>query len=316
MASTVSASVKYTIIMVLEPGHNEFVRYLQALNRLFSERGEPFETVLIANGAENLLAAKRDELKRLNQPIKCFFSKRLTTEAVCIKIGLRESAGEEVFVTGAYQQISDNSIREMLQSIEGGQDAVIAWRQDRVDPWFNRLQSGVFNCTVRLITKTKFRDLSCETKLFKRRVLEDIEIYNGMFRFSPILAAMRGYKVIEIKSKHFEERGKIGFYSVGDYATRVTEIFTLFFNTRFARKPLRFFNSVGAIFIVLGLTTFIYVAAQKLAWGVQMGGRPVLLLGILFLVVGAQMASVGLLGEIVAFTHGRHKRENIVEKVV
>jgi len=316
MAELNPKKVRYAIIMILDEANPDFVEYLTTLIRLFSQRGDPFETVIIANGTEALLRGKLGELKALGVPIKCFCFHRMTAESVCLKVGLKESSGEMVFLTGSYQQIAEESLRALLEAMESETDAAIPWRQERVDPWLNRLQSRVFNGVVRVITKSGLQDLSCNTRIFRRRVLEEIEVYGGMFRFLPILASMKGYRNLEVKCRHFQERGKKGFYGFSDYVTRIVEIFTLFFNLRFTRKPLRFFNILGAIFLVFGLSAFVYVFVQKTIWGVPIGGRPVLLLGILFMVIGAQAASVGLLAEIVAFTHGRHKRDNLVEKII
>jgi len=152
-------------------------------------------------------------------------------------------------------------------------------------------------------------------KVFKREVLEETDFCGNMYRFLPIVAARKGFKNKEIKCEHYEERGKKGFYSLSEYFERLIDIFTLYFNTRFSKKPLRFFSTIGAVFILIGLFITSFVLYQKIFFGYPIGDRPVLLLAILFMVIGTQAASVGLLGEIIAFTHGRARKEYTIEKI-
>jgi hypothetical protein len=101
-----------------------------------------------------------------------------------------------------------------------------------------------------------------------------------------------------------------------EYFTRIIDILTLYFNTHFTKKPLRFFSTIGILFLEVGLFATSYIFAQKFVFGHPIGDRPLLLLAILLMVLGVQAASVGLLGEIVVFSHGRKRREYTIEKII
>jgi hypothetical protein len=150
----------------------------------------------------------------------------------------------------------------------------------------------------------------------RRAVLEETPLYGNLYRFMPIVAGYKGFRNKEIGCNHFQERGKVGFFGISIYFSRLVDILTLYFNTHFTRKPLRFFISIGAVFFTVGLAGFSYVFLQKIFIGIPIGGRADLLLSILFGVIGIQCASVGLLGEIVAFTYGRHRKEYNVETIL
>jgi hypothetical protein len=308
--------MKYSVIVLLEEAHEDFPQFIRNLHGVFSNRHVPFEIIIMANGTGGFLRDRLIELQGFNHKIKAFEFDRKTTQAVCLKAGLRESRGEIIVVCGSYQQIGDNSLAQLLDSLDGETDIVSPWRQRRIDPSFNQFQSKVFNTLVRKMVKSDLHDLSCTVKIFRRGVLEKTEIYGNMYRFLPILAAQNGFKTKEVKCGHYQERGKTGFYGLSDYITRLIDIFTLYFNTRFVRKPLRFFSSIGLGFLLIGLLIMSYVFVQKFFMGYPMGDRPILLLAIFFIVLGVQTASVGLLGEIVAFTHGRKKKEYAIEKTI
>ena len=309
-------SIKYSVIVLLDERNEEFSQFIQTLYELFSSNQESFEILIMANGTEGFLKHELEKLQKCNSSLKAFTLNKKTSQVVCLMAGLKESSGEIIVVCGSYQQIASDSFLQLLNALDDETDIISPWRQHRVDPLFNQLQSKTFNVLVRKITKSDLHDLSCTVKIVRREVLEEIKIYGNMYRFLPIIASQKGFKYKEVKCKHHQERGKTGFYSLSEYFTRIIDIFTLYFNTRFTRKPLRLFMNIGLIFLFLGFLITSYVFTQKIFMGHPIGGRPVLLLATLFMVLGVQAASVGLLGEIIAFTHGRQKKEYTIEKEI
>jgi hypothetical protein len=270
----------------------------------------------MANGTGGFLRDQLIKLQGLNHKLKAFDLNTPIAQAVCLKSILEETSGDIVVVCGSYQQITNDSLNNLLDSLGEKTDIVSPWRQSRVDPPFNQFQSKVFNSLVKKITKSDLHDLSCTVKIFRRKVLEETEFYGNMYRFLPIIAARKGFKTKEAKCEHYQERGKTGFYTLSDYITRLIDIFTLYFNTRFTRKPLRFFSAIGLGFLLGGLLITSYVFLQKFLMGYPIGDRPILLLAIFLMVLGIQTATVGLLGEIITFTRGRHKKEYSIAKII
>ena len=136
-----------------------------------------------------------------------------------------------------------------------------------------------------------------------------------MYRFLPIVAAQKGFKTKEVKCEHYQERGKTGFYTPSDYVTRLIDIFTLFFITRFIKKPLRFFSSIGLGFLTIGLLLTGFLFIQRFFMNLPIGDRPALFLAILLMLVGVLVSSVGLLGEIIVFSHGRQKKDYTIYRL-
>lgn len=309
-------TMKYSIIVLLEDPHPDFPQFITNLHNVFSTRGDSFEILIMVNGTGGFLRNQLAQLQGLNHRLKAFEFNTKTTQAVCLKAGLNESTGEIIVVSGSYQQITNDSLVQLLDSRDNETDIISPWRQHRVDPGFSQFQSRVFNTLVRKIIKSDLHDLSCTVKIFRRQVLEETKLYGNMYRFLPIVAAQRGFTTMEVKCEHYQERGKTGFYALSDYVTRLIDIFTLFFNTRFIKKPLCFFSSIGLGFLLTGLLITAYIFVQKFLMGYSIGDRPILLLAIFFMVLGVQVASVGLLGEIIAFAHGRQRKEYTVEKTI
>ena len=272
--------------------------------------------LVIANGIGEFLKNELMALLNRHDKVKAIEFNAKTTQAVCLKAALKETSGEIMVVCGSYQQITNDSLLKLLNSIDSETDIVTPWRQHRVDSILNQFQSKLFNAVLRKLTASNYHDTSCTVKIFRREVLEDVKIYGNMYRFLPILADQKGFKAKEIKCEHYQQHGKSTYYGLNHYINIFIDIFTLYFKIRFTKKPLRFFSAIGVILSFIGLFITSYVFTQKFFLGYSIGDRPLLLLAIFFMVLGIQVASVGLLGEIVAFTHGRHKKEYTIEKII
>ncbi len=309
-------SARYSVILLLEEESPDFGDFVQALRDIFVDRGEPFEILIVAIGTESVARAHLHKLRHVDHRIRAFAMPRQTTQAIALKAALEETSGEVLVICGSYAQITPDSYGRLLDSLDPHSDIVAPWRRDRVDPWLNRIQSRLFNALVGRLTGMKLKDLSCTVRVVRRHVLEETELYGNMYRFLPIAAARKGFRTREIPCGHLQERGRSGWYGLGEYASRLLDILTILFNTRFTRKPLRFFSLVGSGFLVLASAIAAYVFFQRVFFGIPIGGRSVLLLALLFAVLGIQAAGFGLLGEIIAFTHGRQKPEYTIDKVI
>ena len=310
--------MKYSIIVLLELDemHKGSVQFIENLYELFYNRQEPFEILVIANGIKEFLKNELIALLNRHDELKVLEFNSKTTQAVCLKAAIEEIRGKIVVVCGSYQQITSDSLLKLLDNIDNETDIVTPWRQHRIDSSLNQLQSKLFNALVRKLTASSYHDTSCTVKVFRREVLENVEIYGNMYRFLPILADQKGFKTKEIKCEHFQQHGKSTYYGLTHYVNIFVDIFTLYFNTWFTRKPLRFFTAIGVTLSFLGIFVTLYVFIQKFFLGYSIGNRPLLLLAIFFMVLGIQVASTGLLGEIIAFTHGRQRKEYTIEKII
>lgn len=317
MKPTSTEAVTYSAIVLLEEPNLDFPHHVMALYRTLAQRGDKFEILIVANGLEGFL---RKEIGQLSVACRCVLKaialNKKTPQAVSLKAGFKESRGEIIIVVGSYQQLTEESLAQLLDAIDAETDIISPWRRNRVDPAINQFQSRLFNFMVRKLTGSNLKDLSCTVKIMRRTVLEEIPLYGNLYRFLPIVADKKGFRNKEVGCGHFQEHGKVGFYGLAIYFSRLVDLLTLYFNTRFTRKPLRFFSSVGALFVTIGLLGFSYVFLQKIFVGIPIGGRADLLLSILFAVIGIQCATLGLLGEIVAFTYGRNHKEYTIEKII
>jgi hypothetical protein len=173
----------------------------------------------------------------------------------------------------------------------------------------------VFNRITRWLMGVSLQDLNSGLRVLRRELAEDVPIYGDLYRFWPLLAARQGYRVTEVETDHLQERVQKGDYRFGVYLRRALDLLTLFFLMKFTRKPLRFFGLLGSATLFLGsLVTGVLVIERLLGW-TSLADRPALIFGVLLIVLGIQLFSLGLLGELIIFTYGNKLRDYRVETI-
>jgi hypothetical protein len=193
---------------------------------------------------------------------------------------------------------------------------VIACRWPRRGGWFERLRRAGFHRLTRAVTGSAYRDLGCGVRLFARSVLDEVTLYGDQYRLLPLLAANQGFRVREVEVAQSPKDDFRGTYRVRDYLHRALDIFTVFFLVRFTKKPLRFFGMIGTVLMGVAAILIGIFVLQRLVFGQALADRPALLLASLMLVVGVQIFALGLLGELIIFTHARDLREYKIAEIV
>ncbi|MEZ5987872.1 MAG: FemAB family PEP-CTERM system-associated protein [Planctomycetota bacterium] len=236
-------------------------------------------------------------------------------ESIAYTAGIEHARGRFLVTAGDYLQVDPQELGIHLAALEGGADLVCSWRHPRCDPWLNRLQSSFFNWFLRHVSKVPLHDLNCGFRSMRREVLEEISIYGDLFRFLPIMAKRRGFRVQEVKVRHLEERGKTGFFGIGVYLRRLLDILAVTFLTRFTQKPLRFFGIIGAVLILVGLLLAFPPFLDRVIGAGGLQDRPIFLMGVVFLAFGFQCIGFGLVGEIIIFTQSRNLKEYKIDRI-
>ena len=196
----------------------------------------------------------------------------------------------------------------MLDQAESS-DMIIARRWPRFGSWFESVRRQSFHALLRLLSGEAYRDLGCNVRFFVRKIADEVHLYGDQHRFFPILVSKQGFKVQEIdvtQSAKDEFRGR---YRLREYFHRVLDMFTVFFLVRFTKKPLRFFGMIGGLVSALGGSVVLITVIQRLFFDIGLADRPALLLGSLLLVLGVQTFALGLIGELIIFTHATQLKE-------
>jgi len=158
--------------------------------------------------------------------------------------------------------------------------------------------------------------MGCGVRLFSKKVAQEVTIYGDQHRFLPLLVSQKGFRVAEVELPQSQSDMHKRLYTPGVYLRRLLDILTVFFLVKFTKKPLRFFGLIGSIIFILGLLFLAYVVFERLFFDLPLADRPALLLSSLLVVLGVQVFVLGLIGELVIFTHATELDEYEIEEII
>ncbi len=285
--------------------------------RELSSSGYSTEFIFVLDGPFDTAARDLQKLKQNHSDIRIILLNHSVGEATALSAGFEHARGRNILTLASYYQVAPMELKNFLGEFIGGKDdLVIAWRYPRIDALFNRVQSKVFHWIVKLLTGCPFHDISCGFRIMKKEVAQEVSLYGDLHRFYPLLALRRGFKVREIQVQQSEHNRKIRLKPLGDYVRRFLDIFVLFFLFRFTKKPLRFFGLIGLGVFGIGAMVTGYLGFERIIFGVPLLERPLLVASALMMVLGMQLFSVGLLGEIIIFSHSRESKEYHIREIL
>jgi glycosyltransferase involved in cell wall biosynthesis len=274
-----------------------------------------YEIIFVIDGAQADFAARLQALIGATRDLTVVTLTRSFGEATALMAGFEHAAGAFILTLPAYYQIEGADVGKLVEGLQTA-DVIVARRWPRVGGPFEVLRRNAFHGLVRSITGMRFRDLGCGARAMRREVLEEISLYGDQHRFLALLADRQGFRVKEMDVRQSPQDRFTGRYRTREYAHRVLDIFTVFFLTRFTKKPLRFFGMVGASTFGFGVVFLLYLIIARLFFDQALADRPALLLSSLLVVLGLQLFALGLLGELIIFTHAKNIKDYQVDEVI
>lgn len=275
----------------------------------------PFEIVFVDDGSTDhsydRLRAIADEDPR----VRVLRMRSSFGEAASLEAGLKHSNGQQVVFISARVRVDLMRLPEFFEKFTDDVDLVVGWRYPRRDGGMNRLISWFFNRMAGRIAKIRLHDINSGVFVARREMLERLSFYGDLHNFIPVLAAQQGYQVAESKIEQKPGKFRRSKYPK-EYVQRVLDIITVFFLSRYSKKPIHFLGFLGSLLMLSGLAILAYLFFYRVLQFGPIAGRPLLLLGAMLLVIGIQMISIGLLGEMVIFTHAGDIEEYNIEEII
>lgn len=290
--------------------HNDYSNEVQAIS-------PDFEFIYVIDGQHPDAIAALQAVKKDGAPITIIQFAKWFGEATALNAGFEAARGHTIVTLPAYYQVVPQAIGELVETLRREDvDMTIAARQAAGGRQPRYLQRRLFNWLVSRFTTQKFSDLGCSARAMRRRVTSELTLYGDQHRFLPILCKQMGFRVREIPVEQHADSDSRTFYGIGIYIRRLLDIVTVFFLTKFTKKPLRFFGLIGSFIAAAGAAVVAVLIAQRLFADVGLADRPALMLGSLLIVLGVQFFAIGLIGELIIFTHAQHIKEFQIAETV
>lgn len=307
--------IQLSAVIPVTERYDDLLEVLLDYKRGLSATGLTYEIVVVLDGYHPKLFDELKKLKAEGEPITIIALAKWFGEATALTTGFEHAAGEIILTLPAYHQVRSDEFPRLIDALEGS-DMVLARRWPRIDSFLNRLQSRVFNFLLRSVSSLPAHDAGCGVRAIRRHVTEEVHIYGDLHRFLPIMAHRHGFTVTELNVAQAEQDRHQRLYAPGIYVRRLLDLLTVFFLVRFTYKPLRFFGLLGTAVFSLGALIVAYLVADRLIWDIALGNRPALYLSSLLIVLGIQLLAIGLIGELVIFTHARDMKEYNIAEIV
>ncbi len=278
--------------------------------------GHTCEIIFVDDGSTDGSLKVLRALHESDQRVKIIQFRRNFGKAAALMAGFDQAQGEIVFTMDADLQDDPVEIPRFLEKLEEGYDLISGWKYPRLDPISKTLPSKLANFSIRWGSGMNLHDFNCGFKAMRAEVAKEVKLYGELHRYVPVLAHWRGFNVTEIKVRHHPRQFGKSKYGIKRLSSGLFDFVTVVFLIRFTRRPLHFFGWLGLISFGLGLLIDGYLSVLWLM-GEAIGHRPLLTLGTLLIIIGAQFFSIGLVAELVSYSilsrEGEYTIRNIWE---
>lgn len=307
-------------LSVVIPLYNEEenVRELHGrLKPVLDSLDDEYEIIFIDDGSSDGTLPLLQEIQTSDNKVVVLSLRRNFGQTAAFAAGFDYSRGDIIITMDGDLQNDPHDIPKLLALMKD-HDLVSGWRKNRKDPFLSRrLPSILANSLISKVTGVNLHDYGCSLKAYRRDVIKNLKLYGEMHRFIPAVASWYGVRIAEVETTHHPRlRGK-SKYGISRTMRVVLDLITVKFLQSFSTKPLQFFGPIGLLSGALGFLISLYLSLEKIFFGTNIGGRPLLLLGVLMIVVGIQFIGMGLLGEMmVRVYHETQKKPIYVIKKV
>ncbi|MCB0859802.1 MAG: glycosyltransferase family 2 protein [Solirubrobacterales bacterium] len=279
--------------------------------------GLEWETIVVDDGSTDGTFDCVAELAEGNHRLGVIRLRRNFGKSAALAAGFDVTRGAKVITIDGDGQDDPADIPRLLEALESDSDLVSGWKSDRQDPFTRRIASKIFNWFTARVTGVKLHDMNCGFKAYRGECARSIEVYGEMHRFLPAFAAQQGWRVSEIPVNHRPRLHGSSRFGLERYRRGALDLLTVAFLGRYRNRPLHLFGLLG---IGLGFLGFVICLYLSIIWigGEPIGSRPLLFLGVLMIVVGVQLFSLGLIGQMLVAGRraGVSEERALIEKVV
>ncbi len=287
------------------------------IDRVMQEHGYSYEVILVDDGSNDRSWEVINELRQDNKKLKGIRFQRNYGKSAALNSGFEVVEGQVVITMDADLQDSPEEIPGLYKMIkEEGFDLVSGWKKKRYDPIMKTIPSKFFNRVTRIMSGIKLNDFNCGLKAYRKDLVKSIEVYGEMHRYIPVIAKWAGYKKIGEKVVQHQERkyGKTKF-GLERFINGFLDLLSITFVTRFGKRPMHFFGSLGTLFFLGGGIISLWIIIEKI-FGLarrDVVDQPLFYLALLAMIVGMQLFLSGFLAEMIARSSSDRNKYTIKE---
>ncbi len=294
-------------LSVVIPVRNEaasLVELHRELTDTLTRWGRSFELILIDDGSTDNSFEIMARIQAMDPRVRVIRFRRNFGQTAAFAAGFDYARGRLIATSDGDLQNDPADIPLMVDRIDEGNDIVCGWRKDRKDAFVSRrLPSTLANGLISLVTGVHLHDYGCSLKVFRAEIVKGMRLYGEMHRFLPAIASEQTSSIVEMPVNHRPRKYGRSKYGIGRTTRVMLDLLTVKFLLSYSTRPLQFFGLIGGVVGLVGAGISGWLAYQRLIGAESLSNRPLLLLGILLIVTGVQLVTIGLVAEIQARTY-------------
>ena len=314
-------------ISIIVPLFNEeesLPKLFEWIERVMNNHNYSFEVIFVNDGSTDKSWEVIESLQKQSLNVRGIKFRHNYGKSPALYCGFMAAKGDVVITMDADLQDSPDEIPELFSMIKNeNYDLVSGWKKKRYDSKFSKnIPSKLYNATARKVTGLKLHDMNCGLKAYKNEVVKNIEVFGEMHRYIPFLAKNAGFtnigeKIVEHRKRQFGETK----FGLNRFVNGYLDLMTLWFLSRFGKKPMHFFGLFGSIMFLLGFIAVVLVGLNKfiaIIEGVRsplVTESPYFYLAMLAMVLGTQLFLSGFIAEIVARNSSERNNYQIEKEI-
>jgi glycosyltransferase involved in cell wall biosynthesis len=312
-------TIQISVVISLLNEQDSLKELMEWIHKVMDENKFSYEVIFVDDGSTDNSWQIITELSQQYEQVKAIKFRRNYGKSAGLYKGFEKAQGDVVITMDADLQDSPDEIPELYRMItKEGYDLVSGWKKKRYDPVLTKnLPSKLYNATVRMMTGIKLHDFNCGLKAYRKQVVKSVEVYGEMHRYIPVLAKWAGFKKIGEKVVlHQERKYGVSKFGIERFIRGPLDLLSVMFMSRFSKRPMHFFGSMGTICFLIGFVILIYLSYMKLVeLQYNMTQRPLFYLGIVCLILGVQLFLAGFLAEMISRSSSS-RNEYLVDEII
>ena len=291
----------------------------EALDKAIANYAQPAEVIVIDDGSKDRSFALLREIAARDPRFTIIRFRRNFGQTAGFAAGFAQARGEVVITMDADLQNDPMDIPKLMAKMDEGYDIVSGWRKDRQDRFIDRkLPSLMANRLISNVTDVRLHDYGCSLKAYRRDVLQYVHLYGELHRFIPALASQVGGTVAEVPVNHRARQFGRSKYGISRTIRVMLDLITVWFLGTYSTRPIHVFGTLGLASAAMGVLIGLFLTFLKIFFHENIGNRPLLLLAVLLVVIGVQLITMGLLGEMITRTYyeSQNKPIYVVREIV
>lgn len=311
------STVTDSLLSIVVPLYNEednVVLLTQRINE--SLEGYNYQIVYVDDFSTDKTRVKIKEMN--DKRVHLIELKKNYGQSLALAAGIDYAEGEYIITMDGDLQNDPSDIPHMLEiAVEGEYDVITGIRQKRKDSLVKKIPSKIANFLVRRVTKLDIKDNGCALKVFTKDIAKSLNLYGEMHRFITLLAYLEGAQIKQVPVKHHARHAGVSKYGLERVFKVVADMMLLLFIRKYFQRPIHLFGIFGVLLVILGILINIYLLVVKLGFGQDIGTRPLLIFGMMFIVGGIQLFTIGIVMELLIRTYyeSQQKRPYRIKKI-